>query len=359
MSTLRSLLPAVGAGIALTAGPGQEIAFRPEPGASVTKTFVISGAYELDELGVVVNGQDLAGMMPAIEMSLKQSTKIEVTDVYRAVENGRLLELARSFDALTVSVDMHVSPAPEGEMPGMDSASDLEGRTVVFHWNEEKGEYVPAFEGEASEGDAEMLEGLEEDMDLRVFLPEGEVEVGETWTVPLSELGSVIMPGGNLALRPTDMAADEGAMEKFEELFGDFGERFADMLEGDCTCTFKGTRKEDGKEVAEIALEVGIATTLDLSEMLDELIRTAIAESGVPEVPEFDIEGADLVLDFDGEGTLLWSLTAGRAHGFSLSGDATLGMDLVVGFEVEGERQDIDASIEFSGTMSHELVTSD
>jgi hypothetical protein len=247
--------------------------------------------------------------------------------------------------------------SPEAEMPEMDSVSELEGQTVVFRWNADKGEYERAFE--SGEGDAELLDGLEEDMDLRVFLPDGEVDVGDTWTVPLAELRVLVMPGGDLGFRPTDMAVDEGAMEKFEELFGGFGERMAELLEGDCTCTFKGTRDEGGTKVAEIEIDLGIATTLDLSEMLDQLIRTALEEGGAGDMVQFSIDGADLNIDFDGAGTLLWDLAAGRAHGFSLSGDATIGIDMVVGVEAEGESQDVDASLEFSGTMLHELVTSE
>jgi hypothetical protein len=77
------------------------------------------------------------------------------------------------------------------------------------------------------------------------------------------------------------------------------------------------------------------------------------------EMIQFSIDGADLNLDFDGEGTLLWSLAAGRARAFHLSGDAIVGMDMVVGVEVEGESQDVDASVEFSGSVLHELVTSE
>jgi hypothetical protein len=358
MSTILRVLPALGAGFAFTlGGAGEEIAFRPESGARVTKTFTLTGEFELDDLSLMVNGQDVSGMMPPVELSMKQRTTVEVTDVYRSFANGRLLELVRTYDVLAGSMDMLVSPAPDEEMPEMDSVSALEGRTVVFRWNADKDEYERSFEGE--EGDAELLEDLDEDMDLRTFLPEGEIEVGDSWTVPLAALATIVMPGGNLGFRPEDMTIDDGAHEKFEELFGGFGERFADLLEGDCTCTYKGTREEDGTRVAEIEIDLAIGTTIDLSEMLDELIRTALEDGGMGEMIQFSIDGADLNLDFDGEGTLLWSLAAGRARAFHLSGDAIVGMDMVVGVEVEGESQDVDASVEFSGSVLHELVTSE
>ena len=357
LSTVRALLPALGVGFAFTlGGPGEgvKLAFAPAPGSSLTKTFSVGGEYELDELSLIVNGQDLADMLPAIEVSLEQTTRIEVTDAYEAVEDGRPTVLLRTFDALSATMLMEMSPA-EVDVPNMESASPLEGKTIAFKWNAEKNEYERSFHED--EGEAELLEGLEEDMDLRVFLPPGEVKEGGSWTVELDELESIVMPGGDLRMRPEGVEMDEEAMKMFEHIFDNFGEEFGELLEGQCKCTFKGTQEEDGARLAEIAIEAEVAASVDLSEYLDKAIRAVIEQQGAGDAVKFSLDTADLNLDFEGSGTLLWDLGAGRVHSFQLGGDMTIGMDFAVGVEVEGESQGIDASMEMSGSLHQEVTT--
>lgn len=355
MSTVRLFLPAFGAGIAFTLGAaGEKLAFQPSAGATVTKTFTIGGDFALDELSLIVNGQDVGGMIGELALSLKQENRYEITDTYKAVAGGRPTELLRTFDALSSRMTMELTPAPD-ELPEFESASALEGKTVAFRWDEEKQTYERSFTGEG--GDEALLEKLEEDMDLRVFLPEGEKDENESWTIELARLESIVMPGGNLSLLPTDAQMDEEGMKVFEEIFAGFGEEIADLLDGACTCTYKGAREEGGARLAEIAIELEVATTLDLSEVLDKAIRAAIDQSGAGEMVEFTLDTADLNLDFDGAGTLLWDLGAGRVHSFQLVGDTTVGLDLSVGIEAEGESQQMDAEVELSGSMRHELST--
>ena len=103
MNTARVFLPALGVGFFFTIGGGGEaIAFHPEPGSSVTKTFTSGGEYELDDLSLIVNGEDMGGMLGQFEMSMKALNTIEVTDAYMAVADGRPTELLRTFDTLEI-----------------------------------------------------------------------------------------------------------------------------------------------------------------------------------------------------------------------------------------------------------------
>ncbi len=334
MRPVRAFLPAVGVGFVFTlVGPDDKLAYQPSPDASVTKVFTVSGEYALDSIDLIVNGQDVAGMIPDIEVNLKQETKIEVTDIAKKVAEGRPLELLRTFEALSGEMNMNISPA-EAEMPEFTSASELEGKTVLFKWNEEKQEYERSYPD--GDGDAELLEGLEEDMDLRVFLPSSDVSEGDTWTVELADLQHVIAPGGNLRLLPVGQEIDVESMKPFEEIFGDFGKKIGELLEGECTCTYKGTHDEGGARVAEIDIDVELATTLDLAEVLNKAIRAAIEQQGVGEQVDISVDAADLNLDFEGTGSLLWNLDAGRMHAFQLGGDATIAIDLPIpaGFNI-------------------------
>lgn len=353
MNTARVFFPALGVGFVFTFGGGEAIAFHPEPGSSVTKTFTSGGEYELDDLSLIVNGEDMGGMLGQLEMSMKALNTIEVTDAYKAVADGRPTELLRTFDALSGSMHMDVSAAGTNNTQNMDSSSVLEGKTVAFKWNAEKGEYERSFH--ESEGESKLLEDLEEDMDLRVFLPDSEVAVDATWTVELEQMMSLVMPGGDLSLTPQD-GPDDGSMDKFKEIFSQFGEQFGELLEGECKCTFKGARDENGVRVAEIAIELDVAATMDLTEMLDKAIQAAIEQSGAGEMVKFSLDTADLNLDFEGAGTLLWNLKAGRMLSFQMAGDATIEMDLAVGVEAQGQSQNVDASLKLAGSMHEEVA---
>lgn len=355
MSIARSLLTAFGTSLALTSGGGEKLAFEPPAGATLTKSFTSTSDLELDDLSLLVSGQDIGEMIGEVSFSMDQETRIEVTDTYKASEGGRPTELLRTFDALEAEVHMEVTPNPGMEMPDVTSSSELEGKTVLFRWNAEEEDYDLSFpEGE---GDEDLLEGLEEDMDLRVFLPSTEIKEGGTWTVELRQLDAILMPGGDLRLMPEDLEVDREAMEKFSELFKGFAEQYADLLEGECTCTFKGMREEEGVPVAEVAIELEVAATLDLTEPLSQLIRTSIEESGAGGEVQFSFDSADLNVDFEGSGTLLWNPGSGLVHSFQIGGDVTFGLDLAVSIEAAGESQDVDASLEMSGSMEHKLET--
>jgi len=355
MSTVRSLLPALGASLLCAAGaPGEKVAFGPSAGTTLTKTFTTAGEYSLDDLSLTVDGQDIGQMLGSIEVSLKQGSTIEVTDAYKAFGEGRPTELLRTFDELGAKMNMEISPA-QGEVPQFESTSPLEGKTVLFKWNAEKDEYERSFH--EGEGDAELLDGLKEDMDLRIFLPSKEVSAGDSWSVALTELQSVVMPGGDLHLEPEGQEVNEDAKKMFEGIFEDFGKKLGDLLEGECKCTFKGTQGEGDARVAEIAIEVKVATTLDLAEVLDKAIRAVLEQQDVGAKVDLSLETADLNFDFDGSGTLLWNLSAGRLQSFQLGGDITVDMDLALTVDAEGEHHKLDASFEMSGTLHEEVAT--
>ena len=294
-------------------------------------------------------------MMGEVAFTLEQETKIEVTDTYKASAGGRPTELLRTFDALSGDTRMEFSPNPGVEMPEVTSSSELEGKTVRFTWNEEEEAYDIAYS--EGEGDEALLEDLEEDMDLRVFLPSSEVAEDATWEVELVRLETVMAPGGNLSMLPEDMEMDQEAMDKFSEMFKGFAEKYADQLEGKCVCTYKGMREEGDVRVAEIVIELEVAATLDLTEMLSQAIQAAIEQNEQGMDVKFSFDSADLNVDFEGAGTLLWNPSAGVVHSFQVGGDVTFGVDVAFSVDAMGESQDVDASLEMSGSMDYALAT--
>jgi hypothetical protein len=348
-SSSRIFLPALAVGLAFTSpGPWDKPAFQPSPGTILTKEFTTEFDVSLDDLSLTVNGQDIAEMIGQLEFTIGSEGKIGVTDTYKAIADGRPTELLRTFDSLRSMTRMELSPGqiPEPEVTGK---SELEGKTVRFQWNEEEQSYDCTFGDD--KGDETLLEGLREDMDYRVFLPKADVKVDDEWNVVLTDLGDVMMPGGNLRVLPEGMKADEETMRVLEDLMARFGDKSEELLDGTCVCTYKGEHDEDGTRVAEIALEIEVNASLDMSEFLNTAIQDAIEKSGAGEAVQFNLDTADFDLDFSGSGTLLWNVGVGRAHSFQASGDLTIHFDLVVGIEAKGESQDMEASAELSGTL--------
>jgi len=355
---MRASLPfcALGAGVLFSAaGAGERLQFAPPAGASVTKTFVSEGEFALDELSLVADGQDVGAMIGSIEISMETRSRIEVTDLYRAVSAGRPTELVRTFDGLESHTKMNMSQIDA--IPEIEASSELAGRSVLFRWNPETSDYELSFH--ESEGEASLLEGLEEDMDLRFLLPQEEVAPEGSWEVELGELGALMMPGGNLRMMPADAAADPEAMAMMEGLMDTFGDKMGEGLEGHCRCTFKGLRTGDEARLAEVELELELAATLDLREFLLQAVRTGIAQSGQELDVDFDIATADLSADYEGTGMLLWDTAAGRVHSLTVQGDLTVGIDIDVSIDAMGESHSMEAAMEMSGEWRLDVTTGD
>ena len=334
---LRTALYAAALG-ALTASTADRPAFAPETGSEVVKRFEASWSFELDELSIQMGGMDLTEMLGDIEAAFSTGLAIEVTDEYRKMGTGRPEVLARTFDAIRTDFEFEVSAAGESEGDGAEVEGALEGTTVVFTWDEEEGAMVASYEDE--EGDAELLDGLVEDMDLRVFLPEDDVEDGDTWQVAPRNLSTVVMPGGSLD--PSDEDMDPEAEEMMALFEGRFEDLMSSVLDGEVTCTYRGEREEDGKNLAVIEVAVEIDSSTDLSQLISDVLDEVDEE--MPEDLEFDT--ADLTLELEGEGTLLWDTAAGRFHSFQCSSDVSVGLELSI--SAEGE------SVELTGSMAGE-----
>lgn len=341
-------------GVVLTTPAEKDgIAFHPEAGTTLDKVFEISSEFALDSVSLMVDGQDVGAMLGQVELTVESSATVAVSDVYKAVADGRPLELLRTFERLENAMTMSFSQAPE--MPEIAVESELEGKTVAFKWNEDKGEYELSFH--ESEGGDDLLEGLEEDMDLRFLLPAGEVEVDDSWKVEIIDLLPLTMPGGNLHFASEDAEMDEEAMEMFEGFMESLGAKVGDLIDGQCVCTYKGTRDEAGTRVGEIQIEIEASGSIDLREILLQIFETAMAQAPAEVEANMDIGTADLSVEYKGSGVLLWNLAAGRVHSLALDGEVGFGFKLDAEFEANGESHGVDAALEMSGEMQNEVST--
>ncbi len=323
--------------------------FAPEEGATVTKSFETVSELTLDELSLIVNGSDVSGEIGMFEIAFRNEQTVEVTDVYGVIANGRPVKLERTYDEISSAVSFEVFHEMGDESTDMPSTSEIEGESVVFTWNEENGEYDVAFAGdEEGEGDKKLLENLAEDMDLRAFLPGEDVSEGDTWKIELDQIATLMLPGGDLKLRPEENVDVD--VEMFEALFeDDFSSVLDDLLTGKCECEFAGQSEVDGVAIAEIEIEIEIASNVDFSEILAAIFDIMAEQTG--EVPELLIEVADVDLDLEATGTLMWNLEAGVFQSFEMTGDMTIALEIAISGEVEAE-----ISVELSGTIEEQAT---
>lgn len=332
--------------------PADTLEFAPAKGLTLTKTFTAGGDFGLDSMSMLMNGQE-SPMMPDMEMSFSTAQSIVVVDEYGKTEDGRLLKLKRTFDELgnnaEVSSSVEMGGESQGDDQSIESSSELEGLTVEFTWDAEEEVYTRGFTD--GDGDENLLEGLFEDMDLRALLPDDKVNKGDEWEIVPSDLKSILAPGGDLSLEPQDM--EGGGMGMGPSPGGmDFSEMLGDLLEGEVTATFEGTREVDGIEVGVITIVVEIDSAHDMSDMMEGL---GAAEE-LPEGMEMSFDRMDVEIELEAEGSLLWDISGGHVHSFDLSGEVALLIDMAMTMDIPGQGEmTIENTMELSGTMTQEV----
>lgn len=327
-----------------------ELGFHPESGTTIAKEFKVELDLAMDDLVFTLDGQDMGGMVQMdSEPEINLVLSAEVTDTYNGVSDGRPTDLVREFGEVSVEYD-------SGEDSGSETVDELEGTEVRFRWNDEEEEYDVSFVDEDSDQDEEVLQALGEDMDLRALLPpDGDPSEGESWEVATELIPGLLLPGidyyGGLDAAASSADIDEqGAL--FLELLQD---QLTDLPSGfTVTCQYKGTREADGGEAGVIAVELAGSGALDLAEVILEVISMQGAEMGI----EPDISHADLEIELEGEGELLWSLEGGHVLAFEMSSDVAFYFDAAASIDAGGEVHDIEGTIEFSGSASWSVEAS-
>ena len=315
----RSVLAA--AALAATALPAPPpLAFHPAPGLRLVKTFEGRRTLAFDELTCRMGGEDVpAEYLPDMTFDLDDTQRVVADDEYVAVSEGRPSELRRTFERISQHETRRLV-VPPGDPDTFDGEGDsaLEGKTVVFRRDGEG--YSASFEG--SGADASLLDALAEDMDLRGFLPEGEVAEGDSWTVPVGALVAVLRPGGDLAIELDDP-------ERPQEV-----ER--EDPQGELRATFTGMREEQGAKVAVVALTG----------------RASFAESWASDLRHVPVSDGTARATRDTEATLegelWWDPAAGHARALHLKGDVS--MELGLDRDDDQEGPDFQSTISLSGT---------
>lgn len=330
------------------------IAFAPNEGASVTKTFTSLMEFSMDEMGMLMNGDDNP-MMPSMEMDMTMTQSVTVSDTYGSMNGRRPSQITRTFDAVANDIEMDMTVESMGSVDEQSATgtggSPLEGSSVTFTWDGDAGEYTKAF-AEGSEGEAEHLDGLVEDMDLRCLLPTGEVSEGDEWDIPLNGLVDILAPGGNLLVEVEMDGQAAGPGGPDPAMFSNLREMVGDLLEGSATGKYAGSREVDGVKLAVIEIEIEIDTANDMAEMFEEMMAEQI-----PAEIDMSLDRVDVEFALESSGELLWNMSGGHVHSLVLEGESAVSMEMEMGMNAGGQAMNMEMNMEMSGTLKNMVAT--
>jgi len=309
-------------------GP-DEVRYAPEKGLKVTRTCEASGKFELESESVTVDGEErpVPGKPSG---SLSSEEKFVVSDELVAVGSGRPEKLARTFDELHQQ-QTYSENRFDGEVieQTQKSTCDLEGKRVVFTWNadDERFDVQAAADQKL---DAELLDGLVEDMDLRAFLPDKPVAKGDSWDVEPAAFHAVLWPGGRLPFHDADKdEPDADELVLSAALYA--------SLDGDASVTYAGQREEDGVKVFVLHVKADLSRTGEF------------VPSGEHATPDAKVK---LEFTTQAEGDLLWSVE--HAHLISLTLEGQAAITEGVSYEMSG--QSVETLRKFSGTTRYSFA---
>jgi hypothetical protein len=331
--TIKRTLVLAAPALFVLSGLGDKVAFAPQAGLTLTKTFSQKDETTLDDMSMVVNGQEQDSSAMGMEQDISSHIDVVLVDEYEAVADGEPVRLKRKYEQLASGTTMKMSNQVTGEMTvNMTGTSELEGLEVRFVRGED-GEYTAKFVEEGA-GDEALLEDLTEDTDLRAFLPTSEVEEGATWEVEPDELRHVLAFGGALKFDMEsedmpDMGGFGGSPDKMPS-----ADQFLGEIDGTITGEYRGTREEEGAKVAVINLTIAVNSAKDMT----DFFRESMDEAELPEGMnmQMDYKSVDMEFELEAEGVLLWNLAGGHMHSFEMTGKGSMTMDMAMAMEMEG-----------------------
>lgn len=318
-----------------------KVTFAPKDDSEVAREFSFKAAVYLDDLRVMVDGQEMPVPTDELSGGILFDVAMEVADRFVKSDEGRVIELVRTYGKIRGEA------GPEGETESMDGIDELVDKPVRFRWNESDGEYDVTYADEKAAGKPELLEALAPDMDFTMLLPEGEVAKGAKWSVKGDELALLFFPGGMPVSLPDDPSGMSKQVE--EALESQVAAAFKDF---EVACTYQGAREEGSTRVGEITFSFQGKVNIDLTDIL----RTAIeAQAGEVDI-QVDIT-ANLGLEFDGSGILLWNLAAGHVHSMDMTNEMVLALQAEADVDAMGQQFSGEISLEASVNAKSNLTT--
>jgi len=318
--------------IALAAMPlfarADSLAFAPKPDATVTKSFVLRHELVMRTMRV-----EEAGVVRASEPGLDVSSEVtlEVIDAYRGVQDGRPLALKRLFQVAGLNVELGmVAASGEKRTETWVGDSPIRQSSVAFRWIPEERTYGRHYD--ERENLEEYLAGLREDLDLRGLLPapgQAGIAAGSRWTIDVAAFEDVFGAGGDVPRLYVQGGGGFLARPIAWGVAGPLAPVFGGELSGEAHAHWRETREEAGTRLAVIDVRARLEAKRDLTQAARASRRTQEL------LDEISIARASIEWRFEGEGTLLWNLGAGRFESLKLAGREVVLNDVSFGSESE------------------------
>jgi len=266
--------------------------FAPDEDTVLVRTFDAEASYRLSSLIYAIEGEELDTGEELADVRMEFQEHVQVRDTLGASADGRPETLVRTFEELS----QETSWSAGEETSATTSSSPFEGRRVRFTWDDEDERHT-AEAADDEELEAELAALLDEDMDLRLVLPEDEVGVGDSWDVDVRLYLAFMWPGGLVEWQEgeEEASAEDRARNR----------QTIENLTGEGRATLSEVLEEDGRRIAVIALELEIETELEFEQEQGEETVTITTK-----------------IERTLAGELRWDLEAGHALSAELEGEA-------------------------------------
>lgn len=272
--------------------------FEPAEESVIRREITTLVELALDSISIEVDGEDRE-IAKQGDLEYSNEEHLVVIDTVSEVGDGRMLEFEREFAVVTAEQTVrYTSPEGDSEGDSMEPSSRLDGRTILFTWDEDDESYFREFSDDDEEDDV-LLEGLIPDLDFLAVLPDGDVAEGDEWDLDEEVAGYFLWPGGRLHL-----LNEEEEVEPYVER----GEQHRENLEANGSATLVELRETDDETLWLIEFELE-AETWDES------------------------DDRESWLSFELEGELLWDGDEDLAREWRIEG--TMRVETAATFEVE------------------------
>ena len=310
-----------------TIGLGQtELRFAPEEGVVLRRNFEVKHFLAVTRSVTRVGEREEVGQRT---FDIRSEEKIQTSDRILKVSDGRPVSFRRYFDRASLDGFAELSGAGGAVNLRAVGLSRLKGKSVMFSWVPDDAVFGRYFD--AADGVEEDLRDMREDLDLRGFLPDAPVEIGDSWSVPPHAMGDALSPCGMLSFDFSKSKNISLARTLRLGTGGHLFELFKGEVEGDVNASLSSVEDVDGAAVAVVTVKWDMDTTSDLTSLARR--NRAVDEMQFKK----QLVGMVVGLALEGEGTFRWNLDAGHLLDYEFSSKEDVRSSVTTQFGEEGE----------------------
>lgn len=320
-------LSALAIGASLAAPEPQTLTLRAIEGRTLRTTIVVENQRDLVGMTFVVNGEPMEDgeETPTGESSSEMVVVIE--DRVLDVESDAATALLRTFVTLEGSMSMESNAYGSEDQELTSDLADEELKLARSSGDEEW-----ALDEDSSAAVKDKAPDHEpRDLGCAELLPDGPVEEGDEWSVPVQWLFDLESPCGDLGMHPDGEELDDEMEDVDEE---------DPAVSGTITATLSAVRRVDGVDIAviELAVEARLLAEFEMMGPDGEPFRGTYGRI------------------LEGSGTALWNVTAGHLQELSAQLEEETESTQSWEEDQDGELYAIEASDSEVGSLTIEVT---